>query len=93
MIYQTLTRSEFRDCFDRMGRGKQFSYDGLGALYDYLEELGDDYELGVISLCCEFTESTIAEALKEYDCETLDDLNDKTFVIQVDDDTVIYQNF
>ena len=42
-------------------------------------------ELDVIGLCCDFTESTIKEALNEYDFEDLDELIDSTTVIFVDD--------
>jgi hypothetical protein len=51
----------------KMGRGDQFSYEGLIALFDYLEMLEDDIgepiELDVISLCCEYSEY---ENLKEF---------------------------
>jgi hypothetical protein len=43
-----------------MGRENNFTYEGLGALYDYLtdieEAIGEEIELDVIALCCEFTE-------------------------------------
>ena len=58
----------FREAFNRMGRGEQFSYQGLEVLFDYLEELEhceEEYELDVIALCCDFAEDTargIAEA-------------------------------
>lgn len=46
----------FREC----GREDYFSYEGFKALYDYLEELsectGEDFEIDVIALCCDFTE-------------------------------------
>ena len=50
---QTVSLVEFRDAFRDAGRGDQFSYDGLKALYDFLDE---DYELDVIALCCDFVE-------------------------------------
>lgn len=59
----------FYDEFKRMGRGSQFSYEGLGALYDYLEEVYDgfSYELDVIGLCCEYNEAADADDfLKDY---------------------------
>lgn len=92
MIYQRVTRSDFRDVFHKMGRGNNFSYEGLGALYDYLDEIDCDYELDVIGLCCEFTESSLKDALKEYDCTCIEDLGNYTVVIHVDDETIIYQN-
>lgn len=57
MIYQTIDSfSQFQDAFRRMGRHDQFSYEALKALYAYLEDMGEDYELDVIGLCCEFSE-------------------------------------
>ena len=53
---QTITRSAFIDAFHDMGRADNFSYDGLCALFDWLEEQGEEYELDVIALCCEFSE-------------------------------------
>lgn len=53
---QTVTKSAFIDAFHDMGRADNFSYEGLCALFDWLEELGEEYELDVIALCCEFSE-------------------------------------
>ena len=36
---QQITKCQFHDKFKDMGRGEQFSYYGLNALYDYLEDL------------------------------------------------------
>jgi hypothetical protein len=56
-VKQIITQSQFHDAFKRCGRGEQFSYGALNALYDYLEEVGDEtdqeYDLDVIALCCE----------------------------------------
>ena len=35
----TLSVYDFRDAFTRAGRKDQFSYDALGLIYDYLEEI------------------------------------------------------
>ena len=35
----TVNIHTFREEFNRMGRGNQFTYDGLEVLFDYLEEL------------------------------------------------------
>lgn len=66
------TASQFRDEFNRAGRGNQFSYEGLGLLFDYLEEIDPDYDLDVIALCCDYTESTPAVIARDYSI----DLND-----------------
>ena len=96
---KTITKSMFRYEFERMGRKEQFSYGGLGALYDWLEELeagtGEEQELDVIALCCEFTEYENLEELKgDYNSiETMEDLENETVVIYIDDKSFIIQNF
>ncbi|MCD6162597.1 MAG: hypothetical protein J7K40_09325 [candidate division Zixibacteria bacterium] len=60
---QTVSLGDFRDAFQKMGRGDNFSYEGLEALYDFLEECeGEDYELDVIALCCAYSEYGDVEA-------------------------------
>lgn len=75
---QTVTRSDFIDAFHDMGREDNFSYAGLCALFDWLEELGEDtgqeVELDVVALCCEFSEyGSALEACENYDFEPDED--------------------
>jgi hypothetical protein len=70
-MYQNVNWHNFQDAFQNMGRGDNFSYEGLRALFDYLEELeedmGEQIELDVIALCCEYSEiEDDEEAYKEY---------------------------
>ena len=90
---QTITKSMFRDAFVHMGRKENFSYDGLGVLFDYLEEIDEDHELDVIALCCDFSEDTIENVLKEYGLDSIEELQEKTTVLSVDDETIVYQGF
>lgn len=95
---QEITKSQFRDAFASMGRKEQFSYDGLGALYDHLEQMADDTgeecSLDVIALCCEFCEATLEEVKNAYpNIDSFDELRNNTMVIEVNEDTVIYQQF
>jgi hypothetical protein len=100
-MINTINKYEFSDAFQKMGRGDQFSYEGLIALFDYLEILEDDIgepiELDVISLCCEYTEY---ENLKEFqddygdEYETLESIYNRTALIQVEDtERFIIQQF
>jgi len=70
-IAQELNESYFIDRFREMGRGEQFTYEGLQALYEHLEQLsedmGEDIKLDVIGLCCDWYESTLKQVLAEYD--------------------------
>jgi hypothetical protein len=55
----TVNLYDFREAF-RTHYANNFSYDGLAALFDYLEQLeedlGEPMELDVIALCCDYTE-------------------------------------
>lgn len=67
---QTVYLSDFRDAFIRMGRKDQFSYEALELIYDYIEEYeresGEEIELDVIGLCCDWAESTPSYILDYY---------------------------
>lgn len=62
----TVSLNDFRDAFRTYERIDSFSYDGLKALHEYLEEYkdgtGEEIELDVISLCCDFSEYNSAIA-------------------------------
>lgn len=101
-MYQTVSKSDFRDAFQKMGRKDNFSYNALDALYDYLEETGHisendkGYELDVIALCCEFTEyATLEDFQEDYgeDYETMDSISDRTSVIDVEDGSFVIATF
>lgn len=67
----TVSAIDFIDAFRRMGRNDQFSPAALRALFDHIEEMesetGEEYELDVIALCCEWQEfKTALEAAVEY---------------------------
>ena len=67
---QTVNLYYFREAFNRMDRGSQFSYEALEVLFNGLEEFEDDTgeetELDVISLCCDFSEMTLNEIIESY---------------------------
>jgi hypothetical protein len=109
-IVQTADLHAFVTAFDRMGRGKQFSYDALRGLFNHLEQLSDDtgqdVELDVVAICCDYTEGTFKVVASDYGIDisecadddeiretVLDYLNDETMVAWSDDDTVVYAAF
>lgn len=68
---QTVNFHIFQDAFQNINRSNNFSYEGLQALFNHLEQLeediGEEIELDVIALCCEYTEIEEDEAsYKEY---------------------------
>lgn len=66
----TVTETMFKEQFVTMGRADNFSSAGLSALYDYCVELekdlGEEYELDIIELCCTFSETSYAEIADDY---------------------------
>ncbi len=94
---QSITKSDFRDAFKQMGRQDNFSYEGLGHLYDalleYEESCGQEIELDVIALCCEYEEEAIEDALDKYNLKSLDQLKYSTLVLWHNETDVIYQQY
>ena len=77
-MIQTINVSDFREAFRAMGRTDQFSYEGLGALFDYLEEIDSDFELDVIALCCEYSEDLAEDIAEQHNIkvDSIDELED-----------------
>ena len=99
-MYSTTNKGEFRDAFRRCGRGDQFSYAALGAIFDQLEELerdsGQEVELDPIAICCEYQEmSDLADFNEQYgmSCKTISEVQDHTLVIPVDDVSFVIMPF
>lgn len=92
---QTITKSMFRDAFQAANRGENFSYEGLGHIFDYLEEYeestGEELELDVIAICCDFNEEPIKDVLENYAVQDIEELSENTLVLWHDEETVIYQ--
>ena len=94
-----------------MNRYEQFGYDALRIIFDYLEEYeentGEELELDVVALCCEYTVQghtgiaqdysiDLSEADGDADAEeaiVLDYLNENTTVLGQSDTGIIYQQF
>ena len=98
-MIKTINEYDFIDAFKGM-REDNFSYDGLVALYEELEmvenDIGKPIELDVIALCCEYTEyDNLEEFQADYseDYETIEDIQNATTVIMIDDDSFIIQQF
>ena len=78
---QSVNSYDFERAFVTMGRKDQFSYDGLKALFDYLEEyeddIGEELELDVVALCCDYCEYDSAlECAKDYPFDIDEDLDE-----------------
>jgi hypothetical protein len=104
---QTVQEQDFLDAFRAYGRAAQFTRAGLIALFDYLEELegdtGEEQELDVIALCCDWSEYPTAlkaaeesgykveEALTEEETEAdaFTWLQNQTTVIEFDSGVIV----
>ena len=106
----TVTFSGFTDAFHKMDRYEQFGYQALRVLYDYLEnyqeETGQEVELDVIALCCDFSADTPESIAQDYSIDltdvdeddimahVVDYLNDHTMVCgTTEDGQIVYQQF
>ena len=92
-MYITInSASAFMDEFARMGRGEQFSYEALEALFDFYDEL-EDFELDVIAICCEWTEyENEEEALGACGAEDLVELQDGHFILELENGRLLVQD-
>lgn len=97
---QTVTESDFINAFVQMNRKENFTYEGRKALYEYFEQYeqdtGEEIELDVIAICCEYSEDHLSDIKANYNIESLDELRDNTQVVWVSDENsedplVIYQ--
>lgn len=68
MIYEPINAYTFRDAFARMNRAGNYTYEGLGVLFDFLEDEseGADIEMDVIGFCCTYYEASASELDGDY---------------------------
>lgn len=99
-MVERISFERFCDRFADAGRKGTFSYEGLKALYDYLEWTsqitGEEYILDVVELCSIFTEyPSASEALEELvgskknEKEALANLQRKTTVLKFDKGIIV----
>ena len=81
-------------------RPNQFSNRGLHTLYNYLisyeDAIGEEFDLDVIAICCDYSEYKNFQELKSnyLDIKTLEELKDKTLVLPIEDtEGFIVQNY
>jgi predicted ArsR family transcriptional regulator len=93
----TVSRYDFERAFVDADRKENFTYEGIGLLFDYLEDYeeqtGEELELDVIALCCDYAEEDTHIIARDYsiDIEGMDDeeileavrdyLNDNTTLV------------
>ncbi len=107
---QTINRSDFERAFKDMNRLDNFSYEGIGLLFSYLEDYeqstGEEIELDVVALCCEYFEDEVRAIAESYsvdlsECEdegeerdaVRDYLQDNTSIVGETVDGFVYAVF
>ena len=98
-MIEVVTESQFIERFRKI-RPTNFTYEGLQALFEYLEQYEDDtgeeIELDVIGLCCEFYQyDNLKEFQDDYgkDYECIEDVENETMVVPVDEESFIIRQF
>lgn len=108
---QSVTFNDFCDAFRAYKRYDSFGYDGLRVIFDYLEsyeqDTGEEIELDVIAICCDYTSEHYKDIADNYKIDltdadgdadeekqiVLDYLNDNTMVLGETDCEIVYQCF
>lgn len=106
----TVTQHDFIEAFRSRGRYDQFGYEALECLFSYFEEIedstGEEMELDIIAVCCEYACGTWKDVANDYDIELPegDDeekietvreyLQENTILVgEVDNDSFVYALF
>ena len=89
-MYIEVSKYDFIREFRSSTYSEGFSRAALDALFEYLQELetdqGEEFELDVTAIACEWSEITLSEALNSYGLDSLDELRDQTQVILISGD-------
>ena len=109
-LVKTLDKYDLQREFAKVDRD-YYSLEGYEAILELFEETdnGQNTDLDVVAICCEFNESTPADIIGEYDnieeianCQEgdeinteslLDALNYYTWAIDLDNGNILYINF
>ena len=97
-IIQTVNKSQFIDNL-LADDYASWTYEDAEALFDYYEQFsddtGEDVELDRVALRCEWTRAdSIDEVIEEYDdIESLEDLQDRTQVIEHEGGVLLFIAF
>jgi DNA repair photolyase len=88
----TIYKSEFIDLLKE--ENSSFSTEGAGALFEYLEELeleiGSQINLSLTPLLGDYDEEEIEQVLSDKCCEDIEELREKTTVIELKDNRIVY---
>lgn len=102
---KTISKFEFKRGFCGTGREIDFSTEALELLFDYLEgyekSTGEEIELDVTAICCEYEESDFEHIAQQYDAldddasedEVIEFLKDNTQYLGKTSNGLVYASF
>lgn len=108
---QSVSFSDFEAAFRDYDRYDDFGYQALRVIFDYLEsyeqDTGEEIELDVIAICCDYTSEHYKDIADNYNIDltdadgdedeekqiVLDYLNDNAVVLGETDCEIVYQCF
>ena len=94
---QSVNFSQFVDAFHAHDRYDQFGYQALRVIFDYLEQyeddMGEEMELDVIAICCDYNLMSHDDIAREYriDLSHLD-AEDDDYIEQCEEAVIEYLN-
>lgn len=93
-LYEEHDFYSFKRQFETMGRENQYTSAGFHALYDYIQALaidtGKPIKVDVIGICCEYAETSASTLAQETGHDTVEELQDDTWAVELDNGNIIY---
>lgn len=86
MLKVTVNENMFVRMFDEWDRSENFSIAGRRALFDWFNQIEEEFELDIIAICCNFSEYKDMEEFRaDYGdgYSTLEDVANETLVIPI----------
>lgn len=94
---QSITFSQFVEAFHAHVRYDSFGYAGLRVIFDYLEDYkdqtGEETELDVIAICCDYNMMSFDDVAREYNIDLAHlDAEDDDYEEQCEEAVLNYLN-
>jgi alcohol dehydrogenase class IV len=93
-MVKTIYKNEFIEILKE--GNSSFSTEGAEALYEYLTDLEDDCDMTINlsegDLSYEYDEEELEQVLIDKCCENIDELREKTTVIELKDNRIVYMS-
>ena len=85
-MIMTLDVYKFRDLFNQV-RPQQFTYEALGELFEYYEELDEGMEFDPVAICCEWSE--VEQGSEEH----RDAVEADAYILELDNGNALVQEY